>query len=92
MKRWRSIFFAACLAFSLTACGSGDSAPESNGSPEDSEAQDPEASIGSSALSEQSDTDTKVLVAYFSATGTTKSIAEQIAEITGGSGIGFQRR
>lgn len=63
-------FLAACLLCGLTACGSGTPPAESSHQPEQST---PEQTA-----------DTTVLVAYFSATGNTRGVAERIAALTGG--------
>lgn len=63
-------FLAACLLCGLTACGSGTPPAESSHQPAQST---PEQTA-----------DTTVLVAYFSATGNTRGVAERIAALTGG--------
>ena len=70
MKRNLSIILAALLLTGMTACGSLHA--------EDIETEETEAVTEGTA--EHAD----VLVAYFSATGTTKGVAEKIASITGG--------
>ncbi|MBR0384668.1 MAG: flavodoxin [Eubacteriaceae bacterium] len=68
-----TVIMATLLLGLLTGCG----ASSSQGSPAPS----------SSAASSNQGTDAsgKVLVAYFSATGTTKGVAEKIASVTGGT-------
>lgn len=87
MKRILSIIITALLVASLAACGSNsqtepketqtitDGQKESD---ESTNAAEPESEAAAPA--EHSD----VLVAYFSATGTTKGVAEKIASVTGG--------
>lgn len=70
MKKVLSMMLAVCLFVSLTACGSPSQA-ETRG------ANAPAVQPASAAHSE-------VLVAYFSATGTTKGVAERLAAVTGG--------
>ena len=88
MKRYLSILLSGFLALGITACGnagsngSGSQASSSSSATPSSGAGITEESSGSS-----SDTDAsgdKVLVVYFSATGTTKSVAEKIASLTNG--------
>ncbi len=77
MKRFFALFIAALLVFGLTACGGSNTE-----SAEESSAETAESSSEETAAEEpQSDAD--VLVVYFSATGTTKGVAEKIASITG---------
>ena len=92
MKRLLAIALGAALIFSLAACGgtvntadasvstqneSTDPEPESVSTETESASTEPE-STGSEA------TEPKTLVAYFSATGSTKAVAEIIARETGG--------
>jgi Flavodoxins len=64
------------------AAAEPESAPAEN--PADSEAPDEAASDDTDSADEDTTTHSDVLVAYFSATGTTKGVAEKIAAITGG--------
>ena len=75
MKKLKKIFAVSCallMAVTITACGTSES----------------ENNIESKQTTEAEETtqaaDTNVLVAYFSATGNTKTVAEQIADVTGG--------
>lgn len=75
MKKLKKIFALSCallMAVTITACGTSES----------------ENNIESKQTTEAEETtqaaDTNVLVAYFSATGNTKTVAEQIADVTGG--------
>lgn len=86
-----SLFLAAMLmVLTLAGCGNAGNSTES-------ENVDTTEKVNTEAESEEQNTEpaeaegaegtekseTKILVAYFSATGTTKQIAEQIAEVTG---------
>ena len=64
------------------AAAEPESAPAEN--PADSEAPDEAASDDTDSADEDTTAHSDVLVAYFSATGTTKGVAEKIAAITGG--------
>lgn len=77
MKRIIALLIAAMLVFGLTACGGG-----STESAEESSAETAESASGETAA-EETQTNKDVLVVYFSATGTTKGVAEKIAAITG---------
>lgn len=91
MKRKISILAAAILTLGLTACGGAASQPSSQankttqaaGSQKStavaSSAQQSSQGVASSTAQSGKD----VLVVYFSATGTTKGVAEKIASITG---------
>lgn len=95
MKRILSMVCIFSLLFALTACGSKsngtDSADSTAGSsvPQTDKAQDEEqadASVhspeeeGDEQADAEPESNTKVLVAYFSATGTTKTLAEYAAD------------
>lgn len=60
------------MAVTITACGTS----ESNNNSESKQTTEAEETTQAA--------DTNVLVAYFSATGNTKTVAEQIADVTGG--------
>lgn len=97
MKRLVSILTAGLLVFGLVAC-SGNSAPAASESSETQDTKAIETEAGESETTEQttvsesdgsseetsSGTGKEVLVVYFSATGTTKGVAEMIADITDG--------
>ncbi len=69
-----------CLLLSLTACGAG-SGTDSNTEPS---ATQPQAETPSTEPSAETTEETaKTLVVYFSATGNTKSVAEEIVRLTG---------
>ena len=90
MKNWKRLLgmaLAGCMAFSLAACGQsgGDT------SAEQAAAQDSEENTAASADTAPETTGSQnaggagnVLVAYFSATGNTETVAGYIADATGG--------
>ena len=78
-----SIFISVCLMLGLAACGSNATRGPSSENGTDASMQ--ESSTEPSSEVSVTDTETGVIVAYFSATGNTKAVAEQIAELTGGN-------
>lgn len=87
MKRTKGILgfvMAACLLGGLAGCG-GQAAPArpASSSPASSAAADA-ASSEAAAVSSVPAPEDGVLVAYFSATGNTRAVAEKIAALTGG--------
>lgn len=96
MKRFFSLFFVTVLLVSLTACAGtnlGEKTAQESAAPTESTGNDvPPNTTGTPADAPTDPTDdaakptdkgTKVLVVYFSATGTTKGVAEKIAEAAG---------
>ena len=97
MKKRISMIMVICLLLSLTACGvnSGTnsntepSATQSQAETPPSEpAEDPGVSAddsaeGSDPAAEPTEEAAKMLVVYFSATGNTKAVAEEISRLTG---------
>lgn len=80
MKKWISMITVICLLLSLAACGAG-SGTDSNTEPS---ATQPQAETPSTEPSAETTEETaKTLVVYFSATGNTKSVAEEIVRLTG---------
>ena len=77
MKRILSVLLMVVLCLSLPACGTRGQAESSGAAGQDTEKS--EASVGNSEETEDSGT----LVVYFSATGTTKGVAETIVSVTG---------
>lgn len=75
MKKMISILLTLCLIIGLTACSGGTS--EEPAEPEN-EAVKEQIEEESTDMSEK-----RTLVVYFSATGTTKGVAEKIAAVTG---------
>lgn len=75
MKKLKKILALSCallMAVTITACGTS----ESNNNSESKQTTEAEETTQAA--------DTNVLVAYFSATGNTKTVAEQIVDVTGG--------
>lgn len=91
MKPLFSLLTAAVLAVSLAACGSSASSAAATPTPttEPTPAQTEEPAPAESETAEAADstekptTDSKTLVVYYSATGTTERVAQMIAEATG---------
>lgn len=91
MKRLFSLLTAAVLTVSLAACGSSASsaattpAPTAEAAPAPTEEPAPAESETAEAAdsTEKPTTDSKTLVVYYSATGTTERVAQMIAEATG---------
>ena len=97
MKKRISMIMVICLLLSLTACGV-DSGTNSNTEPSATQSQaetppsepaeDPGVSAddsaeGSDPATEPTEEAAKTLVVYFSATGNTKAVAEEISRLTG---------
>lgn len=80
MKRILSIIMVAFMLAALTACSSSSQTGEMR--TQEGTAQDTEAEPKSETPVPAAHSD--VLVVYFSATGTTKGVAERIANVTGG--------
>ena len=81
MKRILSIILAVLLVSSFAACGENAKAEE-KGTETAAEKQNEAGEPGSEMPDPAAHSD--ILVAYFSATGTTKGVAEKIASVTGG--------
>ena len=71
MKKLTSILLALVLVFSFAAC-SNNSSDNSNTTPSTSKSTDENT--------QNSNTSSKILVVYYSATGSTKAVAETIAD------------
>ena len=90
MKRIFSIIAASLLLVSLTACGGGSQAETKETQAESTESTvETQAETGQEETAQETEAQipaehSDVLVAYFSATGTTKGVAEKIAAVTGG--------
>ena len=78
MKKIIALLIAFLMVFGLTACGGGNSE-----NTEDSSSETAAESSSEETTAEEPQTDSGVLVVYFSATGTTKGVAEKIASVTG---------
>jgi len=83
MKRIQTILAGLVLAFSLSACGSTENSSAETAASEETAAETavPEAQTEQENTETPAEEKDKVLVIYFSATGTTKDIAEKIAVI-----------
>ena len=81
MKKKISVLAAVLLAIGITACGNNDGQVVTSESA--SNTTNETAEVNSSKETESTNEDSSVLVVYFSATGTTKGVAETIASITG---------
>lgn len=88
-KKLFALSTAICMAFCFTACGG--SADGSTSSQEGTAAAEAETTPDTELMEENEESPTEsrdettdILVAYFSATGNTKTVAENIAKITGG--------
>ena len=92
MKTWKKFFsclLAGAMALSLAACGGNDSSADDQTAGQTQEETTPPADTSTdTAAPETSGDETtaggNVLVVYFSATGHTESVANDIAEATGG--------
>lgn len=86
MKKVISLILASLLALTLTACGAKE--PQMQETPAQTEAaapaETPAAPVESAAAEVENTAEGGVLVAYFSATGTTKGVAERLASAVGG--------
>lgn len=87
MKKRISILFAILLILCLSACSSGVKTESTEGPSVDGSDHSQDENTASEGTETVSSADTederKVLVVYFSATGTTKGVAEKIAKISG---------
>lgn len=75
MKKWIAIILMLVMGLSLVACGRNKESQETSTSDEGKG-----SSTESTSDSNVEATETKVLVAYFSATGNTKGVAKRIAD------------
>ena len=92
------LVFMLTLALVLAACSAGrpntaenSAASSSAGNPSTAASETEDGQEGSSAPEEQASADGDVLVAYFSHTGNTEEVAQQIAEFTSGTLAEIQR-
>lgn len=90
MKKITALFCAAVMLLSLAACGSGTGSADSSTQQEDAQAAESSAQQDGSqdeqaAAGEDTAAAGNVLVAYFSYTGNTEAVAQQIADYTGGT-------
>ncbi len=89
MKRIKGIVdivVLLCLLFVLSACGENEKPAESTNEVQSgvNVMETPEVTEEPAEESPRPEAENNVLIAYFSATGNTKGVAEKIAEITGG--------
>ena len=90
MKKVISLVLASILALALIACGAKEApqATQDTPAPAPTEAaapaETPAASVESAAAEAQQTAEGGILVAYFSATGTTKGVAEKLASAVDG--------
>lgn len=84
MKKLTSILLALVLVFSFVAC-SNNSSDNSNTTPSTSQTANTPADTSKSTdeNTQNSNTNSKILVVYYSATGSTKAVAETIADTSG---------
>ena len=78
MKKCISVLILMCLSLGIIACGSIES--QGNTGNEQIRSTETSSSVTDSADIEAG---SEILVVYFSATGTTKGVAEKIASVTG---------
>lgn len=82
MKKILALLMTALLVFSLVACAKDNT--ESTTSSSESTADNATESALESASNNDTSSEKKPLIVYFSATGSTKKVAEYIAKETGG--------
>lgn len=89
MKKTKPIVYlllTLTLAFALAACSAGTpSSPDSNPAGQDAADAGDAVPDGSAAPSPDAQAGGDILVAYFSYTGNTEAVAQQIASLTGGT-------
>ena len=84
MKKILTLLLTLSLIAVLTACaGNGSGGSENGASKEAQEETEPAEEQNDEAGAAESESNGKTLVVFFSATGTTKSVAEKIAKVTG---------
>ena len=79
-KRILTLFMTAALLAGCGSAGAAETPAEEPAAPEETEAAEP----AESEAPAEKETEGGTLVVYFSATGTTKGVAEKIAAVTGG--------
>lgn len=82
MKKFAALLLTFLMAVSLVACAGNSNPAETNSSDTENSVLEETSVPESSAVESEPETEaqgTKVLVAYFSATGTTEGVAEHIA-------------
>ena len=85
MKKIIALLTAAVLILAFAGCAAGNTESKSKSETSASKSTNEPKATGEAASKQNNDTDSssKALVVYFSATGTTKGVAEQIASVTG---------
>jgi uncharacterized lipoprotein YehR (DUF1307 family) len=76
------VMFAALLTMSMSACSQGNKKESKDMNGRSSESHS--ARTNGRVVTDEGEAN-KVLVAYFSASGVTKGVAQQLAEVTGGT-------
>ena len=85
MKKVISLVLASVLALALIACGAKETPTrETQNTPAPAPTETPAMTVESAAADTPQTAEGGVLVAYFSATGTTKGVAERLASAVGG--------
>ena len=92
IKKLFTVLMIFTVLLGLTACGSANSngasdtqaAEVQNTAEESAAATAPDKASAENTSAEDTSDHSDILVAYFSATGTTKGVAERIADVTGG--------
>ena len=85
MKKVISLILASVLALALIACGAKETPTrETQNTPAPAPTETPAMTVESAAADTPQTGEGGVLVAYFSATGTTKGVAERLASAVGG--------
>ena len=85
MKKFLAILLTLLLVLGVAACGGSSEEPAQESTPETTseEAETPAGEAGEESNETEVPEEGKVLVVYFSMTGTTRGVAEKIAAITG---------
>ena len=83
MKKLTSILLALVLVFSFAACSNSSNNDTSRASSTTSAPADTQSTDESSDNNTDSSSNSKILVVYYSATGSTKAVAETIADTAG---------
>lgn len=83
-QKFGSLLLAALLILSLTACGSKASSDTQTRAPSNDAGTPAQTPDDASGNSDSTTSGGKVLVVYYSASGNTKRVAEDIAEAAGG--------
>ena len=86
MKKVIALLTVMILIFALAGCGANDTGTQSEAETKPDASSASESSKTAEETTAEQNDDTgggKTLVVYFSATGTTKAVAEQIASVTG---------